>query len=368
MEPPAHLTSRRQRKIWEQQQKDNAAKRHKPHHDPFRTLERHFKAPNPSMEDVIDLHAPHDRLVPVSLAHPLTSNVFGTAQAPQIAYVVKGIPGLIVIPNPFSPEAQRSMIAQCLREFARPPNTSNHDTFYKVPETGLWPLYVAEQSGLKPLATVPVKEGQSASLGGLSPAEMVRKQRWVTLGYQYHWGTKEYDLERDIKVPLPVGEMALDVVTAIQGIGGEGWTNTYQASHFKAEAGVINYYQIKDTLMAHVDKSELNMEAPLVSASFGLSCIYLVGGPTKDTTPVALRLSSGDVLVMTGDSRKAYHGVPRILEGTLPAYLGPEHFGDLPDGELLGKWMNSTRINLNVRKVFPTRPQDPLNVSLAPSR
>ncbi|OAD77935.1 hypothetical protein PHYBLDRAFT_99262, partial [Phycomyces blakesleeanus NRRL 1555(-)] len=274
----------------------------------------------------------------------------------QTAYIVKDIPGLIVIPNPFSPEAQRAMIAQCLTDFARPPNTSNHDAFFKIPETGLWPLYVAEQSGAKSIPTVPPKEkSQGAFLANslLSPTDMLRKQRWVTLGYQYHWGTKEYDLERDIKVPSTVGEMAVDVVTAIQGIGGEGWTNSYQANDFAAEAGVINYYQIKDTLMAHVDKSELNMEAPLVSASFGLSCIYLLGGPTKETPPVALRLSSGDIIVMTGACRKAYHGVPRILEGTLPDYLGSDAFGDQLDGELLGKWMNSTRINLNIRKVFP---------------
>jgi alkylated DNA repair protein (DNA oxidative demethylase) len=41
---------------------------------------------------------------------------------------------------------------------------------------------------------------------------------------------------------------------------------------------------------------------------------------TADDTDVELR--SGDLLVFGGPSRRIYHGVPRVLEGTAPQGLG----------------------------------------------
>lgn len=41
--------------------------------------------------------------------------------------------------------------------------------------------------------------------------------------------------------------------------------------------------------------------------SLGHDCVYLMGGPTRDTKPVALRLHSGDIVVMTGQSRECFH-------------------------------------------------------------
>lgn len=42
--------------------------------------------------------------------------------------------------------------------------------------------------------------------------------------------------------------------------------------------------------------------------SLGHSCIYLIGGETRETVPTALYLRSGDIIVMTGPCRKAFHG------------------------------------------------------------
>ena len=47
--------------------------------------------------------------------------------------------------------------------------------------------------------------------------------------------------------------------------------------------------------------------------SFGQSAVFLVGGETKSVQPQAIVLHSGDVVVMSGASRLAYHGVPKIL-------------------------------------------------------
>jgi len=90
------------------------------------------------------------------------------------------------------------------------------------------------------------------------------------------------------------------------------------------DAGIVNSYQEKDTLMGHVDRSELSSTTPLVSISLGNAAVFLIGGLTRDIEPIPLLLRSGDVVIMSGPAcRREYHGVPRILEGTLPDHLGP---------------------------------------------
>ncbi|KAL0092333.1 hypothetical protein J3Q64DRAFT_1807934 [Phycomyces blakesleeanus] len=104
----------------------------------------------------------------------------------------------------------------------------------------------------------------------LSPRELFRKMRWTTIGCHYHWPTKTYHLDRRFPVPEDVRDLTQAVAHAVERVGYEGdksrsWKNEYLGADFKAEAGVVNYYQYKDTLMGHVDRSELNMDAPLVS-------------------------------------------------------------------------------------------------------
>jgi alkylated DNA repair protein alkB family protein 1 len=148
-----------------------------------------------------------------------------------------------------------------LTDYAYPPNTSKLDAHYERPTKGVWDLYqrkgtLTEDDWLRKRDDDEI----------ISPDELLRKQRWVTLGYQYDWKTKVYDLEHGLSMPKELDTLAKTVVSAVEGVGdGASWCNTYPGLSFKAEAGVINYYQLRDTLMAHVDKSEVNMDAPLVS-------------------------------------------------------------------------------------------------------
>ncbi|KAI9245357.1 hypothetical protein BDA99DRAFT_549239 [Phascolomyces articulosus] len=278
-------------KILERQKQEAANRKQKAssyvNQAPFRYAERNFKSrvPPPDYSKVVDLHhfdSSDPRIVKISLPNKLISPF--CYKQDYDAYLVNDIPGLIIIQNPFTDKAQRHFIRECLKVYSQAPNTSNLDTHYTIPKEGLWNFYERERRGdLEQDYHIPRKEvnnneNDSSSENDekpdpppvetvplLPPSQLVYKMRWVTLGYQYHWPTKTYHFDRRYDVPEEVDELTRAVVTAIEGVGHNGWKNTYRGSDYKTEAGVVNYYQYRDTLMGHVDRSELNMEAPLVS-------------------------------------------------------------------------------------------------------
>ena len=50
-----------------------------------------------------------------------------------------------------------------------------------------------------------------------------------------------------------------------------------------------------------------------IGYSFGQTAIFLVGGTTREEKPMAIYLRSGDMAVMMGPRRLAYHAIPRVL-------------------------------------------------------
>jgi alkylated DNA repair protein (DNA oxidative demethylase) len=66
----------------------------------------------------------------------------------------------------------------------------------------------------------------------------------------------------------------------------------------------------------HQDRDEKEFSAPVLSVSIGDSCLFRVGGTTRSAPTVSVRLSSGDVVILGGEGRLAYHGVDRIYPET----------------------------------------------------
>lgn len=87
----------------------------------------------------------------------------------------------------------------------------------------------------------------------------------------------------------------------------------YRAS---PEACLINFYEPNTKMGLHQDRDESDFDAPVLSVSLGDDCLFRIGGTKRGGKTVSLRLQSGDVLVLGGASRLAYHGVDRIYPGT----------------------------------------------------
>jgi DNA oxidative demethylase len=82
------------------------------------------------------------------------------------------------------------------------------------------------------------------------------------------------------------------------------------------EACLVNYYAGAAKMGLHQDKDEEDFEAPVLSVSLGDTGVFRVGGRSRKDPTRALELKSGDVVVLGGDDRLAYHGIERILPGS----------------------------------------------------
>jgi alkylated DNA repair protein (DNA oxidative demethylase) len=122
----------------------------------------------------------------------------------------------------------------------------------------------------------------------------------------------------------PIPEMVLDVWRQVSGYPHE------------PEACLVNFYHGGAKMGLHRDADEEDFSAPVVSISLGDTAVFRMGGSERGGKTETLKLSSGDVLVMGGQSRLCYHGIDRVLTGTSTL---------LKDGG---------RINLTLRRV--TRP------------
>ncbi|TMW42474.1 hypothetical protein DOY81_012445, partial [Sarcophaga bullata] len=143
--------------------------------------------------------------------------------------------------------------------------------------------------------------------------------RWTTLGYHHNWDTKVYSEELHSEFPQDLAMMTNFFANAL------GYDN------FKAQAAIVNYYPIGTTLAGHTDHSEKNLQAPLFSFSFGQTAIFLIGGTTKEEKPCAMFLESGDVLVMSQQSRLCYHAVPRVMKARQETWNILEQHKELPE-------------------------------------
>lgn len=82
------------------------------------------------------------------------------------------------------------------------------------------------------------------------------------------------------------------------------------------EACLINYYGGAAKMGLHQDRDEEDFAAPVLSVSLGDTAIFRVGGTTRKRPTRTLELKSGDVVVLGGSDRLAYHGIDRVLAET----------------------------------------------------
>jgi DNA oxidative demethylase len=125
---------------------------------------------------------------------------------------------------------------------------------------------------------------------------------WVTdkeRGYRYQ---REHPVTGMPWPPMP--DALLDIWRAVSG------------SSKKPQACLVNFYTEDARMGLHQDRDEQDLETPVVSISLGDSCLFRVGGRERNDRTLSFKLSSGDVVVLGGEGRRAFHGVDKIYPNT----------------------------------------------------
>ena len=97
---------------------------------------------------------------------------------------------------------------------------------------------------------------------------------------------------------------------------------------------LINFYVEGARMGLHQDRDEADFSWPVVSVSLGDDALFRIGGCDRADPTASVWLKSGDVAVLDGTARLAFHGIDRVRAGS---------------STLLD---NGGRINLTLRVVY----------------
>lgn len=105
--------------------------------------------------------------------------------------------------------------------------------------------------------------------------------------------------------PWPeIPECVMNVWSAVSGVARE------------PECCLVNFYRDAAKMGLHQDRDETDFEMPVVSISLGDDALFRVGGTERGGKTQSIWLKSGDVAVMAGQARLAYHGIDRVRSGS----------------------------------------------------
>ena len=79
---------------------------------------------------------------------------------------------------------------------------------------------------------------------------------------------------------------------------------------------LVNWYDEDARMGLHQDRDEADLTMPVVSISLGDDALFRVGGVARGGPTRSIWLRSGDVAVLGGAARLAYHGIDRVRPGT----------------------------------------------------
>ena len=106
------------------------------------------------------------------------------------------------------------------------------------------------------------------------------------------------------------------------------------------EACLVNYYAEGARMGLHQDRDEADFTAPVLSVSLGDTARFRLGGTRRNDPASTFELASGDVMMLAGATRLAFHGIDRTFAGS--SQLLRRHPGRFPGGG---------RLNLTLRRV-----------------
>ncbi len=131
----------------------------------------------------------------------------------------------------------------------------------------------------------------------------------MTSAGRYGWVSDRSGYRYEARHPLgnpwpPIPERVLKIWAAVAGVDRE------------PQCCLVNFYDDAAKMGLHQDRDEADFAMPVVSISLGDDALFRVGGTSRGGKTQSVWLRSGDVAVLSGEGRLAYHGIDRVRPGT----------------------------------------------------
>jgi DNA oxidative demethylase len=82
------------------------------------------------------------------------------------------------------------------------------------------------------------------------------------------------------------------------------------------DACLVNLYRDGARMSLHQDRDEADFAFPVLSVSLGDDALFRLGGTSRGDPTRSFKLASGDVMLLSGLARLAFHGVDRTIAGS----------------------------------------------------
>jgi alkylated DNA repair protein (DNA oxidative demethylase) len=150
--------------------------------------------------------------------------------------------------------------------------------------------------------------------GGVMSVEMACLG-WHWFPYGYSKTVVDGDGRTVAPFPEVLGELGRRAVA-------DAYQDPGAADGYRPDVALINWYGPAARMGMHADRDERRPD-PVVSLSLGETCVFRFGNPSSRNRPwTDVELESGDLFVFGGESRLAYHGVPKLIPGTGDPAIG----------------------------------------------
>ncbi len=172
----------------------------------------------------------------------------------------------------------------------------------------LWPGYLAPEDQRAMVADVRAVVGAAPLFTPMTPFGRPMSVRMTSAG-RYGWYSDRRGYRYAERHPEGMAWPPIpDSVLAV-------WRDLVSPAR-APDCCLVNYYGDGARMGLHQDRDEADFSWPVLSISLGDDARFRIGGTERGGRTDAVWLRSGDVVLLGGAARLAYHGVDRIAAGT----------------------------------------------------
>ncbi|WP_395542618.1 alpha-ketoglutarate-dependent dioxygenase AlkB family protein [Neotabrizicola sp. sgz301269] len=182
------------------------------------------------------------------------------------------------------------------------------ESAYEIKGVRLWPGWLDRPAQEAMVADIRAVVAAAPLVAPVTPGGRQMSVRMTAAG-RLGWVTDRKGYRYDPQHPQgtdwpPIPASVLAVWRALTGLARD------------PDCCLVNFYGEGARMGLHQDRDEGDFSFPVLSISLGDEALFRIGGVERSDPTQSVWLRSGDVLLMGGPARLAWHGIDRLRPGS----------------------------------------------------